>query len=339
MTPTRHDPNYARNTSMRNELSKGDNPMAKMISLAAAIVLLTAAWASAGNFAILADAGLVRPQTPVSIKPGTVVKAEYQSNLKTAADTDLEADSLLPEKVSAVKPQVATKPAVAFKERRTRGMAPPPASAREPEDSGGRVAQTETQEVDLEGDLEKDLVLTPPSPQAEERKAVKPKRKGAEKPAPAVETKAPPEKKVEKKGKAATLDKKVTPPGREPRTAQGQLVQKVKPITSNPWSRPAGAYQPPACPVARGQATLQPRVGLQDRGAVASQYMPSDPRPYAGLQPSHGRIVRDGVTVKLAPAAAPQPQEDVREDGAGSDILSTATEILGLPFAFISSLF
>ncbi len=311
--------------------------MAKIFSLAAAIVLLTAAWASAGNFEVLADAGLIRPATPVTIKPGTVVKAQFQSSLKTSSDTDLEADSLLPEKVSAVNPQVKTKPAVAFKERRTRRMAPPPSAAPDPEASGGTIAQTQSRDVDLEGDLEKDLVLTPPPPKTEERKGVKTNSKVEKK--PVTETRAPSDKKAEKKAKAAAQTRQITPPGQEPRTAQGQPIQKVKPVSSSPWSYPAGSYQPPACPVPRNTAMSQQRVGGRDRRAAAPPYMVSDPRPYASAHPTADRFVRDGVTIKLAPAAAPPSPEELGEDGSGPDILSTATEILGLPFAFISSLF
>jgi hypothetical protein len=52
------------------------------------------------------------------------------------------------------------------------------------------------------------------------------------------------------------------------------------------------------------------------------------------------RFVRDGVTIKLAPAAAPATGVDpYDEESSGSDILSSAAELIGLPFAFISSFF
>ena len=60
------------------------------------------------------------------------------------------------------------------------------------------------------------------------------------------------------------------------------------------------------------------------------------------MPPSADRIVRDGVTIKLAPAAAPPmdgnpyPEE---ESSAGSDVINAAAEILGMPFAFLSSFF
>ncbi len=54
------------------------------------------------------------------------------------------------------------------------------------------------------------------------------------------------------------------------------------------------------------------------------------------------RIVRDGVTIKLAPAAAPADgtyPEYYTEESSASDIFSAAAEIIGMPFAFIGSFF
>ena len=70
------------------------------------------------------------------------------------------------------------------------------------------------------------------------------------------------------------------------------------------------------------------------RGArEAQQGYAAPPTQYAD------RVVRDGVTVKLAPAAAPAEYPEYPEESAGSDLLSTAVEIIGMPFAFIGSLF
>ncbi|MGC8659175.1 MAG: hypothetical protein ACP5U1_08885, partial [Desulfomonilaceae bacterium] len=74
-------------------------------------------------------------------------------------------------------------------------------------------------------------------------------------------------------------------------------------------------------------------------------YALSAPRPGLGAEAQTDRVVRDGITIKLAPAAAPvtapmPPYEaEQRDDSSGSDLLSSAAEIIGLPFAFISSLF
>ena len=61
------------------------------------------------------------------------------------------------------------------------------------------------------------------------------------------------------------------------------------------------------------------------------------------MPPTAERFVHDGVTIKLAPAAAPAAGPGCgpycEEDYANDDILSVATEIIGLPFAFISSFF
>jgi hypothetical protein len=45
------------------------------------------------------------------------------------------------------------------------------------------------------------------------------------------------------------------------------------------------------------------------------------------------------VTVRLAPQTVPAAYGYPEEDFAGSEILSIASEIIGMPFAFISSLF
>jgi hypothetical protein len=73
-----------------------------------------------------------------------------------------------------------------------------------------------------------------------------------------------------------------------------------------------------------------PRGGAyEERPGIASV-----PTNYPG-----DRVVRDGVTIKLAPAAAPADYMEYPEESSGSDLLSTAVEIIGFPFAFIGSLF
>ena len=55
--------------------------MAKLSLIAAAIVVLTASWVCAGNFEMLAAAGISKPPAPLHIRSGDVVKAEFKSNL------------------------------------------------------------------------------------------------------------------------------------------------------------------------------------------------------------------------------------------------------------------
>jgi hypothetical protein len=60
--------------------------------------------------------------------------------------------------------------------------------------------------------------------------------------------------------------------------------------------------------------------------------------PNTAVVTGRDRFVHDGVTVKLAPAAAPSIAAAAQGDSE-SDILSTVTEIIGMPFALISSFF
>ena len=141
--------------------------------MAVAIVLLTASWGSAGNFEVLADAGLVRAPTPLHIRPGTLVKAEFKSNMKTTSDLDFEADSLFPEKVAAQNaPKVRPRPAVAFRERAKATMAPPPRTNPDTAPGVGPLAESLEQATDMEEDLAqdlaKDLVVPPPPAKVED---------------------------------------------------------------------------------------------------------------------------------------------------------------------------
>jgi hypothetical protein len=308
--------------------------MGRFFAFTAAIVLATASWVCAGNFEVLAAAGAVQPPAQQFIKPGTVVKADFTSNLKTISDMELDADTLLPEQVSVRKaPRVKPSPAVAFKERRKGAMAPPPRLTTKPEADYGKTAQAKDQEsIDLESDLEKDLVLTPP-PAKEEGVDVQARPAGKK---PAVERKARTEKKIEKK--ATPTVKRIAPPKRH--YAQ-RPIQKVHPVTQNGWSVPAGAHMPQACPVGRACPTWVPNQSTNAKyQAMTPRYAAPQSRGMINHPPAVQRFVRDGVTVKLAPASAqPSYMEAPEEDYAGGDILSTAAEIIGLPFAFISSFF
>lgn len=346
MKPTRQNPKDQRCSSTGEQLSKGDTHMGRILLVAAAIAVLTASGVYAGNFEVLAGAGLVKPTAAFHIKPGTVVKAEFTSNLKATSDMDLQADNLLPEPVAATDAsQVKAKPAIAFRERSSRGMAPPPRMNNKPEPATTLAAEDTS---DLEGDLEKDLVLSPP-PQKSEEQAVTGKQLAPEKKAGA-ERVAAPEKKAEKKKPTPTV-KQIAPSGNS-YAQSAKPITKVKPLTQNPWSNPAGNYAPRYCPPDRACAAPQTVAPPQRRVAMPDyrpadqfyarqpEYMTSEPRRTASRTPQNDRFVRDGVTIKLAPAAAPATYPpDAEEESSGSDILSSAAEIIGMPFAFISSFF
>ncbi|MBI5250269.1 MAG: hypothetical protein HY912_12310 [Desulfomonile tiedjei] len=322
--------------------------MGRICTIATAILLLTASWVCAGNFEVLADAGIIKPPTPLHV-PGTLVKADFKSNIKTTSDMELESDRLLPEPVSG-KEGVQARPAIAFKER-SKGMAPPPKASQRSQEPQNLVSEARQDTIDLEGDLEKDLVISPPPQRVEEKTEPSPKvveKKSAEKPAVA-------EKKADKK--AAPQVRKIAPPPDRGTFAIGaKPIQKVKPVTQNPWHTAAGAYQhrpvysaptervcsvPDCAPRPRNSANAAFGQHNQAYNQPAPAFMNSDPRRVP-LPPSADRVVRDGVTIKLAPAAAPpmdgNPYPD-EESSAGSEIINAAAEIIGMPFAFLSSFF
>lgn len=314
--------------------------MGRILLVAAAIAVLTASGVYAGNFDVLADAGVIKPSAALHIKPGTVVKAEYKASLKTTSDMDLESDNLLPEPVSAKDTsRIKAKPAIALRERSSR-MAPPPRVTQKPEPTTTLAADDAS---DLESDLEKDLVVAPP-PQKSEEQAGTEKKSASEKVGAS-------DKKVEKKKTAPTV-KKIAPSDNNSYAQAPKTIRKVKPVTQNPWSYPAGNYANRYCPADRNCAAPEAVAPAQRRVAIPDyrpmdqfqarqpEYMTSAPRRTPGQVGQPERIVRDGVTIKLTPAAASTTYPpDAEEEGSGSDILSAATEIIGMPFAFISSFF
>jgi hypothetical protein len=320
--------------------------MARFLIISAAILVLTASWVSAGNFEMLADAVANGPHTPLHINAGDLVKAEFKTNLNRNSEIELETDTLFPEPASAKEPShVKARPAVAYRERGTRGMAPPPRLTPKSQRLQAKADSSE-ESPDLESDLEKDLVITPPPP--------KPEQKPSTEQTPAVEQKAGAEKKAvtEKKAgkkKAHPAVKRIAPSQFGNYAAYPKPIRKVHPpVAQNPWSYPAGAYDRRPLPSPQ-YLTDEPRRPVNHNGRYTNQfpramnpnYANVDPRS-AGMRPGPGdRMVRDGVTIKLAPAAAPPYPPDMPEDedSAGSDILSSAAEIIGLPFAFISSFF
>jgi hypothetical protein len=308
--------------------------MGRISCITAALVLLTASWVCAGNFEVLANAGVIKPATSLHIKPGLLVKAEYKADMKATSDISLDKDLGTMDQVAApTLPRVQARPAAALKDRRTGGMAPPPRLTKPQTDPGlDRLAAGRDEETtDLESDLEKDLVIAPPPAKTEDQ--VEMQTKPIEK-KPAVEKKATtkaPEK------KAAPTVKKMAPPATSHYAISQKPIQKVKTTQAGGWARPAGAHVNRSCPVGRECVAQLPPAAEVRYQPMTPPYMASGPRN--SVAPGYtDRFVRDGVTVKLAPAAAP-PQPEVSEDTASSDIISAAVEIIGLPFALISSFF
>ncbi len=328
--------------------------MRTIFHIAAAIFIAAASCAWAGTFDGLAAAASATPPTPLFLQPGSIVKTEFKPTPRSDSDADLEADfSSVAQAAAKNSNQARPKPAVAYREGRPGSMAPAPKARQSNRYSSGTVVAAEDNDSELEADLEKDLVLTPPPPKTEEKGERTPKRKpGVEK--KATEKKTMTEKKVEKP-KPEPRVQKMAPPEYEQYAISRKPIQKVRPVTRNWWSFPAGAYDNRPCPVdVTGPAcSTNPAYGPPEpRGRATRQYRPMS-QEYSWPRGSHeayrgvaaapvnypDRIVRDGVTIKLAPAAAPADYMDYPEESSGSDLLSTAAEIIGLPFAFIGSLF
>jgi len=208
----------------------------------------------------------------------------------------------------------------------------------------GARAEAADEAPDLEADLEKDLVISPPPPKTE-RKPAKEEKPAVERKSGA-EKKAVTEKKVDKK-KAGPAVKRVAPADLGNYAASPRAIQKVRPpVAQNPWSFPAGAYEGRP-PQVQQYLTDEPRRAVNNggrgvngySGAPNQGYNAADPRRFAAPPAAPDRIVRDGVPIRLAPAAAPPIQPEFVDESSGSDLLNSAAEIIGLPFAFISSLF
>jgi len=314
--------------------------MGKICLVATALLFVSASLVGAGNFEVLSESGMVRVPHALHIKPGTLVKAEFKSTLKTTPDMELESDTIVPERVAAKNDTgQILKPALTYRERPTRGMAPPPAN--QATDSSALVAEAQDLNSDLEADLEKDLVLSPPPSKSDST---------VESPQTATGKKAMPdkgvtvlEKKTDVKKKAGTTVKQSVPPIYAKLAGSTKPIRKVRPVTSNAWFSAAGAHHRPV-PIQPPSLNSDPRMVPSTEGlrSGARAY----PHPVRELMPPHSasnndRIVRDGVTIKLAPAAAgpSSSQPTGEENNFGEDLLSTAAEIIGLPFALISSFF
>jgi len=292
--------------------------MGRICYITAAILLLTVSWIWAGTFDDLAAASAARTAPPVFAAAGMVVKTEFKSGAQDDSEIQTESDTLLPEPVSAVgAPQAIPQPAAAYK-KRSRGMSPPPKRQSASSSRSNTLAQKKDDPSSLDLDLEKDLVISPPPARTDETLE--------ESGQPGIETRGAPGREavqgrtVDKK-KSGIEIRRVSPPA--PDQYAAKAIRKVRPLTQDPWSIPAGSHGNRSYPAVSG-----PVVG-ESYSRMAPPAMP--PRRY----------VRDGVTVKLAPTDAPaarHPEYDAEREGE-SDIFSTATEIIGLPFAFISSLF
>jgi hypothetical protein len=292
--------------------------MGRICYITAAILLLTVSWIWAGTFDDLAAASAARTTPPVFAAAGMVVKTEFKSGAQDDSEMQTESDTLLPEPASAVgAPQAIPQPAAAYKKRSNRGMSPPPKRQSASSLRSDAVAQKKEDPSSLDLDLEKDLVISPPPARTDETLE--------ESDQPGIETRGAPGKeavqgKTVDKKKSRIEIRRVSPPAPEQHAAKA--IRKVRPLTQDPWSIPAGSHGN------RSYPTVTEPLAPESYGRMAPPAMPR-------------RYVRDGVTIKLAPTDAPAaryPEYDPEREGE-SDILSTATEIIGMPFAFISSLF
>ena len=320
--------------------------MLRKLSFTAAILVLTASWVSAGNLGALANAAASQAPTPLYVNPGALVKAEYRSGLKATADEDVSTPAVRPERVAASADQkITARPAIAFKPKPSGMMAPPPKVEAVGHNQAGLVAEAKQDSLDLEGDLEKDLVLSPPPQKTEDTTEIQAK--------PVVSEAKPEVKKsaastVQNKAPSKAVTKRIRKVKPTPQYAGSpKPIQKVHPISKGAWQLPAGSYQnrpfPPAQAASAASNYCVPNFG--QNSMAQPNYALSAPRPGLGTQYQSDRVVRDGITIKLAPATAPVtapvPPYDAeqRDDSSGSDLLSSAAEIIGLPFAFLSSLF
>ncbi len=287
--------------------------MARTVSVTAVILLLMVSWVWAGSLNLLPSPEAAGTVTPLHAAPGSVIKAQFKTPAEADSDIRMESDVWVPAPAAAADgPRVTPRPAVAFKKRTQPRVAPPSSLTPERPSGPGSAAQTKGVGDDLEVDLERDLVIQPPPQQVEEKsatdRAVQPGRASEEQPV------------VRKKVPAQQPKAQVKKPAPSVHAAASKPIRKVRPVSQNPWATPASAHQRRFCPIGPDYAAID-----EHRRVVPP--------------PTTDRFVRDGVTIKLAPKpfqpAYPYPEEDLE----GSDILSAATEIIGLPFAFISSLF
>ncbi len=140
--------------------------MRTIFVFAAAIYIAAASCVWAGTFDGLAAAASATPPTPLYMQPGSIVKTEFKSNIRSDSDVDLDADfSSVAQAAGKKTNQAAPQPAVAYRDKR-HGMAPPPNMKKADKSPKGMVV-ADQEDSELDADLEKDLVLTPPPPKTE----------------------------------------------------------------------------------------------------------------------------------------------------------------------------
>ena len=280
--------------------------MGKIGAAIAVVILLIAPWASAGTFDALADSQAYKPAVSRYLAPGSIIKAEYKATHTKGSGMETESDTLLPEEAPGeTGPRVTSKPAAAREERVVGKMAPPPRTAQRKRTDTRNSRETTKKSEDLESELEKDLVLAPPPPKPDEEvDALSPKLRRANK----------------SRRTPRTRVRHVSPPKPDHYAVSQSHVRKVRPLSRNLWNVPAGTHNPRACPVAQPPST-------------------AEARQWTRMAPESERFVRDGVTIKLAPKAVPASYPGEMQGSVSSEILSAATDIIALPFAFVSSLF
>ncbi|MEW6348010.1 MAG: hypothetical protein AB1646_03040 [Thermodesulfobacteriota bacterium] len=296
--------------------------MGRVLSTTMALLLVTASWAGAGTFNVMSDERPQQVSSPLYMPPPSVAKCDFKSNIKSDSLTDLDSEPAGAVEGAADKRSGRKgKAGVSKKPRAARGkMAPSPRVQTKPD----KVAQSGPSELDLENELERDLVLSPPAPGRDgQRESPAFTNEGS---ADAGDPGQRRGKNAESKGKATTKSSKrgasSSPPA--PGLMAGKPIRKVKPISGYMWNAPAGtsAFGPYSMP-------MEP------------QPLMSDARPRIVPPEMAERFVREGVTIKLAPRTVPAayPNPHVTDSNSASELVSTVTEIIGLPFAFVSSLF
>ncbi len=298
--------------------------MGRVLSTTMALLLVTASWAGAGTFKVMSDERPAQVSSPLYMPPGSVVKADFKSSIKSDSLTDMDSDAGSAAEVDADKRSGGKgKSGAAKKPRSAKGkMAPSPRVQTKPD----KVAQSGPGELDLEDEIGRDLVLPPPQPsrdaQGESPAFMKDNQADAGDPRQSRNKKSESQSKATKKSSKRVTSSAPPAPG----LMAGKPIRKVKPISGYMWNAPAGtsAFGPYGMP-------MEP------------QPLMSEARPRIVPPAMAERFVREGVTIKLAPrtvpAAYPSSHVPDQDSNSGSEFMSTVTEIIGLPFAFVSSLF
>jgi hypothetical protein len=285
--------------------------MGKTIIIASAVFFMTVSWIWAGNFDALAVEN-EGPSAPITLAKSD--RTQFKPEGRPSSGIRTESDLFMPEPAVATGSpyEAVPTPAAAFKKRSGRGMAPPPSAQPAPVERN-TAAQAKEDTGGLELDLEKDLVISPPPAKPNE---------GTDISGDSIEPKAASKERATEKNrdkpKQSIGVKRIAPPPVEQYAAKP--IRKVRPLTQDAWSLPAGAHSRKPIPGISEQAVCEAQAGI----------LPG---------PAARRYVRDGVTVKLAPTEAPPNACQGAQGESGEDLLSAAADILGLPFAFISSLF